>query len=73
MILFKCKCGCAFTVKDTFLKGKGYKSILCQNCGVSFRACGEDDLDRLYSHLDNTGFSVRVPPDDAQIDIRFPL
>lgn len=70
MILFKCKCGCTFTVKDPFFHGKGYKKLSCQNCGASFRVSDEDDLNKLYSLFADTGFSVSIIPDDSQINIR---
>ena len=73
MILAKCKCGCFFSVRDAILEHEGDQAFKCQNCGASLQMNKEGSLDNLRINLNMTGFSVRVIPDDAQIDTRFPL
>lgn len=74
MILFKCKCGCFFSVKDDIPLGGEYRDLLCQNCDNGISVSKNRNLAYIAKNLTDSGFSsVQLIPDDAQIEVKYTL
>ena len=69
MYLFKCKCGCLFTIKS-FKRGVT-TNIKCYNCGTSLSLYEELEIQELEQNLDEIGMTLQVIPDNAKISVTF--
>lgn len=69
MLLFKCPCGCIFTLKDT---NDGYrKNVHCQSCGKTTAFSPPIQKDDLDASLAQSGMSMQIIPDNAKITVTF--
>lgn len=66
MFLFKCKCGCFFSVKKV-----PERSVFCQNCGQAVPASPYTSLRDLAAVAEKSGYSIQLIPDDANINVSF--
>ena len=73
MILFKCKCGCFFSVKDDILERNENKNLSCQNCGNRVRVSKSCELAYIIENLNGNNLSAQLIPDDAQIEVKYTL
>lgn len=73
MLLFKCKCGCHFTVKDDTIIMETQKKLTCQNCGSNFILECDRDLLINKSRFEASGMKVSVIPDEAEISVGFKI
>ena len=69
MYLFKCKCGCVFTVKSHPDKSSDY--FKCQNCENGFHLTNHVEFKNLKQSLDSIGMTMQLIPDDARITVSF--
>lgn len=70
MVLFKCTCGCFFTVKDGTLNAGRY--IRCPNCENKVHAHSSVALWEVEGmNGEDKLFKIRVLPDDAKLNISF--
>lgn len=69
MYLFKCECGCVFTVKSLKLESTAY--FKCQNCGKDFSLSRHIECDEFKQRLKDIGMTLQIIPDDAKITVSF--
>ena len=68
MLIFKCKCGCFFTMENRSLE---QRRIRCPNCTNTFNLPRDCTLGELSSELHSVGMSVNSIPDNAKISVAF--
>ena len=68
VLIFKCKCGCFFTMENRSLD---QRRIRCSNCANTISLFRDYTLVELSSELHSTGMSVDSIPDNAKISIAF--
>ena len=66
MYLFKCKCGCLFTLKQLSSK---YPS--CPDCRMTYNITSYSEQNEIDSALASSGASFRLIPDDAKITVSY--
>lgn len=69
MYLFKCECGCVFTVKN--LKHDSEIHFKCQNCGKGFSSFNHIECDQFKQRIKAIGMTLQVIPDNAKITVSF--
>lgn len=68
MYLFKCSCGCFFSMdQDT------KRSPICPNCDNSAAVTRYTDIGHAKTLLHDAGMTMQVIPDNAKINISFDL
>ena len=69
MYLFKCKCGCLFTIKG--FPQTGTKHAKCNECGNSVSIYRELDQAELADALAKSGMTMQIIPENAKITVTF--
>ena len=67
MYLFRCECGCFFTVKTLF--AKEWRS--CPNCGKKIVLHEAQDAQEIRTVLEKAGVRMSLIPDAADVEVRF--
>jgi len=71
MYIFKCKCGCMFTINS--FKRDIVTHPKCQNCGAAVSIFDEIEQAELFAALDKSGMTMQSVPDNAKITVTFDI
>lgn len=66
MCLFKCKCGCMFTIKKL-----GNRHLACPDCKASVPITSYSDQGDTDAVCSETGITVQKIPDTSKISVTF--
>jgi len=68
MCLFRCKCGCFFSVKEIT-----HSYPRCPNCDNHVSISYYSDIREINNALKGSGMTMQMIPDDATVKISFDL
>jgi hypothetical protein len=69
VLLFKCSCGCVFSIKDDLTPDKS--CLKCQSCGNVLTFNPDYELRELNKYPAESSMTVHKIPDSAKIEVSF--
>lgn len=69
MLLFKCKCGCHFTINNIENQKEDYFKLICNNCKEHFVFGKDNSFSRNMDIMKEHGFEMYILPDNTKLDL----